>query len=68
VLRIDGALDPSGTRLGSHEMPGGFAAQPDRVVIPDAGHFPHEERPEAFTEALLGWLSERAAARVDGIG
>jgi pimeloyl-ACP methyl ester carboxylesterase len=27
-------------------------------VIDGAGHFPHEERPEAFDTALIGWLAD----------
>jgi pimeloyl-ACP methyl ester carboxylesterase len=36
----------------------------DHVEIASAGHFPHEETPAAFTEALLKWLGS-AASRGD---
>jgi pimeloyl-ACP methyl ester carboxylesterase len=35
---------------------GGF----ERVILPDAGHFTHLEAPEAFNEAVLAFLGERA--------
>jgi pimeloyl-ACP methyl ester carboxylesterase len=27
------------------------------VAIEDAGHFPHEEQPAAFSSTLLAWLA-----------
>ena len=36
-----------------------------RQSIRQAGHFPHEERPEEFNRLLLEWLSQRAPAGAD---
>lgn len=35
---------------------GGAINRPELVVIDEAGHLPHEERPEQFVAALLDWL------------
>jgi pimeloyl-ACP methyl ester carboxylesterase len=65
VLHITGAGDPAvqaGSALASARyVSGGFT---DRT-IDGAGHFPHEERPDAFNGVLLGWLSEGAVAGGD---
>ncbi|MGB8022108.1 MAG: alpha/beta hydrolase [Candidatus Nanopelagicales bacterium] len=56
VLHVQGALDPTvlpGSARGSQEYVRGSYQW---VEIPDCGHFPHEERPEAFHAELLGWL------------
>lgn len=34
--------------------------QAEAVVIPDSGHCPFDETPEAFCDALLPWLARRA--------
>jgi pimeloyl-ACP methyl ester carboxylesterase len=58
VLQLHGAVDPcipaqSARGAGRHvEGPYRFR------LIEGAGHFPHEERPEAFSSELLGWLSD----------
>jgi pimeloyl-ACP methyl ester carboxylesterase len=31
------------------------------VVVKDAGHFPHMEKPEIVNEAMWRWLRERVA-------
>jgi pimeloyl-ACP methyl ester carboxylesterase len=36
-----------------------FPAGLERVVIDDAGHFLHQERPEAFDRAVLDFLARR---------
>jgi len=54
VLQIHGELDPvcppgaarSSRRAGTHAW----------APIPGAGHFPHEERPEEVSRALVAWL------------
>ncbi|WP_327088209.1 alpha/beta hydrolase [Nonomuraea sp. NBC_01738] len=58
TLQIHGALDPAilpRTAQGS----GRHVAAPYRWrLIEGAGHFPHEETPEAFDAELLGWLAD----------
>ncbi|NUR84799.1 MAG: alpha/beta hydrolase [Nonomuraea sp.] len=58
TLQLHGALDrfiPARMAQGS----GRHVAAPYRWrLIEGAGHFPHEERPEAFDAELLGWLSD----------
>lgn len=50
----DGAVLPSSAR-GS----GTYVQAPYRWrLLPDVGHFPHEEAPEAFSTELLGWLAD----------
>jgi pimeloyl-ACP methyl ester carboxylesterase len=54
VLQVHGALDRCtllSTARGSEAYAhGGYAMQ----VLDDVGHFPHQERPDAVTELLLG--------------
>jgi len=56
VMTVQGTADPMvlrSTTIGSDEyVRAGFAH-----VELDCGHFPHEERPEEFTSALLAWLA-----------
>jgi pimeloyl-ACP methyl ester carboxylesterase len=58
VLSISGADDAavpgSVTARSSRHVTGRYA----HAVIADAGHFVPEERPDATTAALLGWLRE----------
>lgn len=54
VLQIFGALDPVvglPTDSGAH-----LTADTLMEVVPGAGHFPHEESPDAFGKLLLDWL------------
>jgi pimeloyl-ACP methyl ester carboxylesterase len=54
VLQVDGSHDTA-TPLGP--TPAGLIDGPhDQQVITGAGHFPHEEAPDLFTEVLLDWL------------
>ncbi|GAB3656908.1 alpha/beta hydrolase [Actinocorallia lasiicapitis] len=57
TLHLHGALDlalPPYTAQGS----GRYVEAPYTwTLIEAAGHFPHEERPHAFNEELLGWLA-----------
>jgi pimeloyl-ACP methyl ester carboxylesterase len=67
VLQVNGALDPV-VRRADVGAAARYAGGPlDDAVIAGAGHFPHEEAPEAFTETLLGWLSGRAGSGADGL-
>ncbi len=56
VCAIHGDDDPALPRgsndLSRRSVIGDFQGH----VMPDVGHFPHEEQPEAFDELLLGWL------------
>ncbi len=57
VLHLHGARDPvvrPSTAAGS----GRYVAGPySWSVVPEVGHFPHEEDPEAVNAALVGWLA-----------
>jgi len=57
VLQLHGAADPAvlpATASGS----GRWVAGPYTFrTIPEAGHFPHEERPDRVNAELLGWLA-----------
>jgi pimeloyl-ACP methyl ester carboxylesterase len=58
TLHLHGAVDPCvPTRLARGA--GRYVEGPYRWKILDGvGHFPHEERPEAFDAELLGWLTD----------
>ena len=58
VMTVQGTDDPMvlrSTTLGSHDYVRGSFEHQEL----DCGHFPHEERPEDFSRALLSWLSRR---------
>lgn len=58
VLQLHGALDPV-CPPGTARASGKFVRGPFRwVEVPEAGHFPHEERPLEVERALVGWLRE----------
>jgi pimeloyl-ACP methyl ester carboxylesterase len=58
VLHLQGAADPCITPQTARGA-GRYVEGPYRwKVIDGAGHFPHEERPEAFDAELLGWLAD----------
>jgi pimeloyl-ACP methyl ester carboxylesterase len=58
VLHLHGAADsciaPQLARGAGRHVEGPYRWK----VIEGAGHFPHEERPEAFDAELLGWLAD----------
>jgi len=54
VLLIAGELD--GKYVAISRAMAGAMPQATVAIIPDAGHAPHLEQPEAFTEAVLGFL------------
>lgn len=61
VLQIQGLQDPmvlAESVEGSEEYVRGEYTRVDL----DCGHFPHEERPEEFSAALIGWLDALPAA------
>jgi pimeloyl-ACP methyl ester carboxylesterase len=56
VLQVDGSHDTA-TRPGTLPPPG-LVTGPFRYdVLTTAGHFPHEEAPDLFTQVLLSWLA-----------
>ncbi|MBA9001897.1 alpha/beta fold hydrolase [Thermomonospora cellulosilytica] len=58
TLQLHGALDTF-TLPGTAQGSGRYVTAPYRwKLIDGAGHFPHEERPESFDAALLGWLTD----------
>lgn len=65
ALVVSGTLDIDGYREIAHllaaRLPGASL-----VEIPGAGHLVSMERPDAFNEAVLGYVGGAAAARVDG--
>ena len=62
VLQMHGSLDRSmlpGSARGSEDY---VTGQYRWSEFDRAGHFPHEECPDEFTDALLSWLHEHAPA------
>lgn len=63
VLQIHGEDDPvcrpEAARSSRRLVSAAFRWHP----VAGAGHFPHEERPEEVSSALIGWLGETEAAR-----
>ncbi|RAY14838.1 alpha/beta hydrolase [Actinomadura craniellae] len=58
TLQLHGGLDRC-TLPSTAQGSGRYVSAPYRWrLIEDAGHFPHEERPEAFDARLLGWLTD----------
>jgi pimeloyl-ACP methyl ester carboxylesterase len=56
VLQIHG-VDDGAVLLRSVDGSEAYVkADYTRVDLPDVGHFPHEEDPEAFDAALIPWL------------
>ncbi|MFD9126634.1 alpha/beta fold hydrolase [Kitasatospora sp. NPDC059571] len=58
TLHVQGAADPvllAHTALGAGE----YVEAPYRWrLLPDVGHFPHEETPDEFTEELVSWIRQ----------
>ena len=67
VLQINGAADPVVRRPAVAAAARYVRGPLDDAVIEGAGHFPHEEAPDAFTATLLRWLSGRARSGADGL-
>lgn len=58
TLHLHGAADPC-VPAGKARGAGRHVEAPYRwKVLEGAGHFPHEERPGAFSSELLGWLAD----------
>ena len=58
TLHLHGAVDrcvlPGSAQGSGRYVTGRY----DWRVLPDAGHFPHEEQPAVVNDALLRWLRE----------
>jgi pimeloyl-ACP methyl ester carboxylesterase len=67
VLQVNGVVDPVVRRTAVAAAARYVTGPLDNAVIEGAGHFPHEEAPDAFTAALLEWLSGRARPGADGL-
>lgn len=66
VLQVHGDRDPL-CRPGVARSSGRLVSGAFRWhLVSGAGHFPHEERPEEVTRALVGWLGETEATRTGG--
>lgn len=57
MLLVVGARDHKFTAI-AHRMAASAGPNAEVVVIPDAGHAAHLERPDAFVATLRRWLSE----------
>jgi len=58
VLQVHGARDGSILPRSVEGSAAYAGAGYDRADLPDVGHFPHEESPQAFDAVLLPWLEE----------
>jgi pimeloyl-ACP methyl ester carboxylesterase len=65
VLQIAGAADAVVPRSAVAKTANTVAGSYRLSTLAGAGHYPHEEVPEAFTSVLLDWLSQGAGAGVD---
>ncbi|MEV4001956.1 alpha/beta hydrolase [Actinomadura sp. NPDC049753] len=63
TLQVHGALDTC-TLPASAQGSGRYVKAPYRwTLIEDAGHFPHQERPQEFDARLLDWLTDPGPER-----
>jgi len=60
VLHIHGSADTSVPAKLSEGNGVWVSGDYEFALIEDAGHFPHEERPEEFREVLMSWLKRHA--------
>jgi pimeloyl-ACP methyl ester carboxylesterase len=56
VLSVSGGSDPAVPASGLARSRGHVVGELTEHVLPDVGHFPHEERPAELTRLLLDWL------------
>jgi pimeloyl-ACP methyl ester carboxylesterase len=61
VLNLYGGLDRLIASSDARDDRQYMQAPYRSVELAGAGHFPHEEAPERFTQELLGWLAEKDA-------
>lgn len=57
VLAIEGALDPYGGPAQSHALEASLPFL-KRVILPEAGHLPHREQPDAVLAAVTAFVSQ----------
>ncbi|WP_320776302.1 alpha/beta hydrolase [Streptomyces sp. CRN 30] len=57
VLAVNGALDAADLIGNAERLVATVAGESRTVTLPDTGHYPHMERPEAFNAVLLEWLA-----------
>jgi pimeloyl-ACP methyl ester carboxylesterase len=67
VLQVNGAVDPAVRRSTVEAAARRVTGPLDNVVLPRTGHFPHEEAPTLFNDALLTWLSDRTRPGADEV-
>ncbi|MEP6666775.1 MAG: alpha/beta hydrolase [Nocardioidaceae bacterium] len=65
VLQVVGAYDPAVRTAAVTDSARHVTGSHEVVTIETSGHFPHEEAPDSFNDALLGWLSRGAVSGVD---
>lgn len=58
TLLVRGALDQLTTALALRQLQRSLPGA-DRAEVPDAGHLPNMEAPEAFDAVLVRWLADR---------
>lgn len=58
TLIVRGEFDPLFSEINADAL-AQAQANTDKVVIPDAGHLPHQETPDAFINAISLWLSDQ---------
>lgn len=68
VLQVRGSHDPVVSLRATHASARRVSAAHRVEEIDGAGHFVHEERPAAFTEVLVRWLSAQSERAVSGGG
>ncbi len=68
VLQITGAQDRAVSRSATKRSARRVTGPHEHRELEGAGHFPPEEVPEQFNDALLDWLSRSAVTRVNGAG
>jgi 2-succinyl-6-hydroxy-2,4-cyclohexadiene-1-carboxylate synthase len=61
VLVVSGSQDAKFTSMGDR-MTAAIGANARRLVVPNAGHTAHLEKPDAFLSGLRAWLSSTSPA------
>ncbi|MGH9073197.1 MAG: alpha/beta fold hydrolase [Acidimicrobiales bacterium] len=65
VLVVQGTADPYGTLAQVEAVERGTPAPVERLVLPGAGHAPHEERPEATIPAIVEFYRHLTVRHAD---
>ena len=58
VLAIQGAADPYGERAQVEGIVHAVSGPADPLILPDCGHTPHNEAPEAWMAAVTAFVAE----------